>query len=120
MLNPKLMRTTRLGYFLSILASTILGSLLLTTIPALIGVSPRIVFTILGAMGALGGCGLGSRVFSVFMDDEPNKIISRIEYDRLFRSHLGIMIIATLSASLVGSVIGVWMSDVTGRNSITP
>ena len=113
-----LMFIARQGYWPCVIASTVIGSLVLTTIPALIIGSPRFVFTTLGAIGAVCGCWVGARVYSLSMT-EPTEFLTRREYEIIFWRHLFLSIFAMLSACIAGGTIGMWMCYVASRNSNT-
>ena len=108
----------RLGYWPCIAASIVMGSLVLATIPAIISGSPRFVFAIVGAVGAVCGWWLGSR-FYFASNVQPTEWLTRMEYEKLFWSHLVFSIMVVLCASIAGSIIGVGVCNVAGRNSIT-
>ena len=112
-----LMFIARLGYWPCVVASTVIGSLVLTTIPATIIGSPGFVFPILGAIGAVCGCWVGALVCSLSMN-ETTEFITRKEYETLFWRHLVFAIVAILSAGLTGCIIGTFVCNFASRNPI--
>ncbi len=73
---------------------------------------------IVGAIGALGGYWIGLCASATFIESQE-KFISVLEYNRLYRIHLALAIVAMLGASLGGCIIGIGMHTFLGRRFIT-
>lgn len=109
-----LLPISRLGYWPCVAAWTILGALVLTTVASLITASPRLLFVILGAIGGLCGCLLGSRIYSASFE-EPTQIVTLIEYERIYLRHRLLFIATILGSTVAGSTIGFVMCNVVAR-----
>jgi hypothetical protein len=96
----------RFVYWSFILASTMVGAMLLAAVPWLTQVLPRYAFVISGAMGGLVGCSLGSRIAAMFVE-QPTEFMSNREYVSLFWRHLAFAVVILACAGLVGGTIGV-------------
>ncbi len=117
MIAALLMLVSRLGFWPCIIASAIAGSLALTTIPAAIRGSPRYAFMVVGAIGAIFGCWLGSRIAAAFIE-QPTDWISNQEYQRVFWTHVIVAAVELLCACLVGCIIGIGMYSFAGRPTL--
>jgi integral membrane sensor domain MASE1 len=111
-----LLAMSRLGYWPCIAAWTILGSLVLSIIPTMINGTPRPVFVMIGAVGGVCGCWLGSRMYSYSGSfEQQTEFITMIEYERLYALHRRIFIVTMLCSGLVGGIIGLGMCNLVAR-----
>ena len=114
-----LLSISRLGYWPWIAAWTILGSLVFLIIPSMINQTPRMVFVMIGAVGGVCGCWVGSRMYSYSGSFElQTEFITMIEYERLYALHRKFFIVAMLCSGLLGGIIGFGICNVVARYPI--
>lgn len=109
-----LLSIARLGYWPCIAAWTILGSLILLIIPSMINETPRMVFVIIGALGGVCGCWLGSGIYSGSIE-QPTEFLTVVEYEGLFAFHRRLFIVAMLCSGLLGGILGLGICNVVAR-----
>lgn len=72
----------------------------------------------IGVVGGVCGCWLGSRVYSYSGSfEQQTEFLNTIEYGRLYALHRRLFIVAMLCSGFVGGIIGVGMSNVVARKS---